>query len=95
MRDIPHIVSAGAVIPGVLKIEWDDDYTAVVDLRPVIVRDKSFGFLQDAAHFQKVKVSEYGRTIVWTSPEGRLVDFGSVSLRQRAERQTELHLQAG
>jgi len=95
MRDIPHIVSAEAVIPGVLKIVWDDDYTAVVDLRPVIVRDKNFAFLQNAENFRKFKVSEYGRTIGWTNEEGKLIDFGSLSLRQRAERQTELHFQAG
>ena len=39
MRDIPHIVSAEAVIPGVLKLVWDDDYTGIVDLRPIIVRE--------------------------------------------------------
>jgi hypothetical protein len=95
MRDIPHIVSAEAVIPGVLKIVWDDYFAGVVDLRPVIVRDKNFAFLQEPANFQKVKVSEYGRTIHWTNADGKLVDFGSVSLRQRAERQSELHFQAG
>lgn len=95
MRDIPHIVSAEAVIPGVLKVMWDDDYAGVVDLRPIIVRDKNFAFLQSAASFQKVKVSEYGRTLGWVNGEGKLVDFGSVSLRQRAERQAELHMQAG
>jgi hypothetical protein len=95
MRDIPHIVTAEAVIPGVLKIVWDDDYAGVVDLRPVIVRDRNFAFLQNADNFRKVKVSEYGRTIGWTNEEGKLFDFGSVSLRQRAERQTELHFQAG
>jgi hypothetical protein len=95
MRDIPHIVSAEAVIPGVLKLVWDDDYTGIVDLRPIIVRERTFAFLQNAATFQKVKVSEYGRTLGWVNSEGKLIDFGSVSLRQRAERQAELHMQAG
>jgi hypothetical protein len=95
MRDIPHIVSAEAVIPGVLKVVWDDDYTGVVDLRPIIVRDRNFAFLQNAATFQKLKISEYGRTLGWVNGDGKLVDFGSVSLRQRAERQADLHMQAG
>ena len=95
MRDIPHLVSAEAVIPGVLKLVWDDDYAGVVDLRPIIVRDRNFAFLQNAATFQKVKISEYGRTLGWVNAEGKLIDFGSVSLRQRAERQSELHFQAG
>jgi len=95
MRDIPHIVSAEAVIPGVLKLVWDDDFAGVVDLRPIIVRDRTFAFLQNATNFQKVRVSEYGRTLGWTNEDGQLIDFGSVSLRQRAERQAELHMQAG
>jgi hypothetical protein len=95
MRDIPHLVSAEAVIPGVLKLVWDDDYAGVVDLRPIIVRDQNFAFLQNATSFAKVKISEYGRTLGWMNPEGKLIDFGSVSLRQRAERQAEQHMQAG
>jgi hypothetical protein len=89
-----HIVSAAAVIPGVLKVSWDDDYIGLVDLRPIIARDRAFEFLQSPATFQKVKISEYGRTLGWMNEEGRLVDFGSVCLRQRAERQAELHMQA-
>jgi hypothetical protein len=95
MRDIPHIVCAEVVTPGVLKVSLDDDYIGLVDLRPIIVRDRAFGFLQNPATFQKVKISEYGRTLGWMNEEGRLVDFGSVCLRQRAERQAELHMHAG
>ena len=95
MPDIPRIASAETVIPGVLKIVWDDDYAGVVDLRPVLMRGGNLAFLQKPEAFAKVKVGEYGRTIAWLDPGGETVDFGSLSLRQRAERQTEMHFQAG
>jgi hypothetical protein len=95
MPDIPRIVSAETVIPGVLKIVWDDDYAGVVDLRPVVMRGGNLAFLQKPEVFAKVKVGEYGRTIGWIDPQGENIDFGSLSLRQRAERQREMHFQAG
>jgi hypothetical protein len=95
MPDIPHITEVEPVIPGVLKIVWDDGYAAVVDLRPIIMRGKNLSFLQSAEAFAKVKLGEYGRSIGWIDDKGEMVDFGSLSLRQRAERQTEMHLQAG
>ena len=95
MPDIPHITEVEAIINGGLKIVWDDGYAAVVDLRPVILRGKNLSFLQNADAFAKVKLGEYGRSIGWTDGKGEMVDFGSLSLRQRAERQTEMHFQAG
>jgi hypothetical protein len=95
MPDIPRIVSVETVIPGVLKIVWDDEYAGVVDLRPVVMRGGNLAFLQKPEAFAKVKVGEYGRTLGWIDPQGGSIDFGSLSLRQRAERQTEMHFQAG
>ena len=95
MPDIPSIVSVETVIPGVLKIVWDDEYAGVVDLRPVVMRGVNLAFLQKPEAFAKVKVGEYGRTLGWIDPQGGSIDFGSLSLRQRAERQTEMHFQAG
>jgi hypothetical protein len=95
MPDIPRIVSAETVIPGVLKIVWDDEYAGVVDLRPVVMRGGNLAFLQKPEAFAKVKVGEFGRTIGWIDPQGGSIDFGSLSLRQRAERQKEMHFQAG
>ena len=95
MPDIPRIVTAEPVIPGVLKLMWDDDYAGVVDLRPVLMRGGNLAFLQRPEAFAKVKVGEYGRTIVWLDPQGETIDFGSLSLRQRAERQKEMHFNAG
>ena len=95
MSDIPHIVSAEAVIHGILKIEWNDGYVGVVDLWPVISRGKIFTYLQDAKNFENFQVGEYGHALIWINENGEEIDFGAGSLRQRAEKQAELHRQAG
>jgi hypothetical protein len=95
MTEIPRIVSAEPILPGVLKIEWDDHYAGVVDLRPVIARGKVFTYLQNPENFRKVRVGEYGHAIFWTNERGEEIDFGSDSLRSRAEKQAALHLSAG
>jgi hypothetical protein len=95
MTEIARIISAEPVIHGVLKIEWDDRYTGIVDLRPVIARGKIFTYLQDPENFRKVQVGEYGHAIYWVNESGEEIDFGADSLRQRAERQAESHLNAG
>ena len=96
MPDIPRIVSAETVIPGVFKIVWDDDYAGVVDLRPVVMRG---GNLRLPAKAGGLCQSE-GRRIrphhrLDSIRRARIIDFGSLSLRQRAERQREMHFQAG
>jgi hypothetical protein len=95
MTEIPRIVAAEPVIHGVLKIQWDDGYAGIVDLRPVIVRGKIFTYLQEPKNFEKLKVGEYGHGIVWVNEVGEEIDFGADSLRQRAEKQAELHRVAG
>jgi hypothetical protein len=95
MTEIARIVSAEPVLHGVLKIEWDDHYAGVVDLRPVIARGKVFAYLQNPENFQKVQVGEHGHAIFWKNDQGEEIDFGSDSLRSRAEKQAALHLNAG
>ncbi|MCZ7657642.1 MAG: DUF2442 domain-containing protein [Xanthobacteraceae bacterium] len=95
MTEIARIVSAESVIQGVLKITWNDGYTGVVDLRPVISRGNIFTYLQDAENFKSVRVGDHGHAIYWMNERGEEIDFGADALRQRAERQAELHLQAG
>jgi hypothetical protein len=90
MTEIPRIVSAEAVIYGVLKISWNDGYTGLVDLRPVIARGQIFTYLQQPENFQEFQVGEYGHGIVWTNEQGEEIDFGADSLRQRAEQQAAL-----
>jgi hypothetical protein len=95
MTEIARIVSAEPVIQGVLKIEWNDGYVGVVDLRPVIARGKIFTYLQNADSFRKFRIGEYGHAIVWKNDKSEDIDFGADSLRQRAEKQAELHRVAG
>jgi hypothetical protein len=95
MTEIPRIVAAEPVIHGVIKIQWNDGYAGVVDLRPVIARGKVFAYLQEPGNFAKLRIGEYGHGIVWVNDAGEEIDFGSDSLRQRAEKQAELHRVAG
>ncbi len=69
MSEIPRIVSAEPVIHGVLKIQWNDGYAGVVDLRPVIERGAVFTYLEDPNRFQQVRVGEHGHSpaSIWRS----------------------------
>ena len=90
MKRLPRIILAEVVIHGVLKMEWDDGYEGIVDLRPVIERGKIFTFLQKPENFQKFVVEEYGHHIGWIGDDGEEIDFGADSLRLKAENQAEL-----
>jgi hypothetical protein len=95
MTEIPRIVSAETVIQGVLKIEWNDGYVGLVDLRPVMSRGKIFAYLENPENFRRFRIGECGHAIVWTNDKGEEIDFGADSLRQRAEKQAELQRVAG
>ncbi len=90
MSDIPRIQSAEPVINGVLKIVWDDGYEAVVDVRPIIGSGKIFAFLSDPVAFSSVRVGEYGSSVYWLDDQSNVIDFGTVSMRQRAEAQADI-----
>ena len=87
MLKMPRITAAEPIIHCVLKIQWDDGYAGIVDLRPVIARGKVFTYLQEPKNFEKLKIGEYGHGIVWVNDQGEEIDFGADSLRQRAEKQ--------
>ncbi|GLK74981.1 hypothetical protein GCM10008171_02350 [Methylopila jiangsuensis] len=87
----PRIVSAEPVIHGVLKIVWNDGYEGVVDLRPVISRGRIFTYLQDRENFRKLSVEDFGHSVGWTDADGAEIDFGSDTLRMKAESQAELN----
>src|SRR5690348_9029947 len=74
MSEIPRIVSAEPVIQGVLKIEWDDGYAGIVDLRPVIDRGGVLACLQDPNRFREMQVGEYGHSVFWRN-RGEEIDF--------------------
>lgn len=91
MSEIPKITQVDAVLYGVLKLTWDDGYSGVVDLRPVLGDGEIFAFLRnDPKAFDGVRCDEFGHCVFWIDPQGRDIDIGSWSLRQRAERQAEI-----
>lgn len=91
MNDIIRMKSVQVVLYGVVKIAWVDGYEAVVDLRPVISDGEIFECLRRSRdRFDGVKLSEFGSSIYWVDDEGDEIDFGSDSLRRRAERQAAI-----
>jgi hypothetical protein len=89
MNDILRIIAAEAVLPGVLKITWDDGYEGIVDLRRTITDGEIFEPIRNAENFKKVRVAEYGHHVYW-GDEDEGVDFGCDRLREIAEEQAEL-----
>jgi hypothetical protein len=91
MTDMIAIESAEPVIFGVLKIVWKDGFAGIVDLRPLFSKGEMFEFLRaDPARFDQLRLEEHGHKIFWLDDQGDEIDFGSTSLRQRAERQAGL-----
>jgi hypothetical protein len=90
MSDI-MMTSVEPVLKGLVKIIWLDSLEAVVDLRPVIAQGGAFAFLRGSPErFNAVKLAEFGHVIYWLDDDGDEIDFGSGSLRCRAERQAEI-----
>jgi len=91
MTDIVAMHSAEPVIFGVVKIVWKDGFAGVVDLRPLFAKGEMFEFLRASpSRFDDLKLEEHGYKIFWLDDQGDEIDFGSDSLRQRAERQAGL-----
>ena len=90
MSKTSRIVSAEAVVAGVLKLVWDDGYEGVVDLRGIIGKGEIFSNLRNPIHFREVHVSDYGHSIYWGEDGNEEVDFGCDRLREMAEEQAEL-----
>ena len=91
MTEIIAMQSVEPVIFGVVKIVWKDGFAGVVDLRPLFAKGEMFEFLRtDPARFDHVTLEEHGHKIFWLDDQGDEIDFGSDSLRQRAERQAGL-----
>jgi hypothetical protein len=91
MTDIVAMHSAEPVIFGVVKIVWKDGFAGVVDLRPLLAKGEMFEFLRtNPTRFDDLKLEEHGYKIFWLDDQGDEIDFGTDSLRQRAERQAGL-----
>jgi Protein of unknown function (DUF2442) len=89
-KDILRITAAEAVVPGVLKLTWNDGYEGVVDLRGVIADGPIFEPIRDPKEFKKVRVEGYGHYIYWGEEGNEQVDFGCDGLREMAEEQAAL-----
>jgi hypothetical protein len=83
------ITRAEAVLPGVLKLAWNDGYEGIVDLRGKIADGEIFEPIRDPENFKNVRVEQYGHHIYW-GDENDGVDFGSQRLREIAEEQAKL-----
>jgi hypothetical protein len=91
MSEITPMKSVEPVLYGVVKIAWADGYEAIVDLRPVIAEGEVFDFLRRSQdRFGGVKLSAFGHSIYWLDDDNDEIDFGSESLRRRAERQAAI-----
>jgi hypothetical protein len=91
MTDIIAMHSAEPVIFGVVKIVWNDGFAGIVDLRPLLAKGEMFEFLRaHPGRFDELKLEEHGHKIFWLDDQGDEIDFGSDTLRQRAERQAGL-----
>jgi hypothetical protein len=91
MSDLPRVKTAEPIIPGVLKLVFQDGYEGVVDLRPLLSKGGVFSFLQDPAHFYRVRVDEFGHSVGWVDDHGYEVDLSADGLRRDCERQAEIH----
>jgi hypothetical protein len=95
MSQVLRITGAEAVVPGVLKVTWNDGYEGVVDLRGVIADGEIFEHIREPENFKKVRVEGYGHSIYWGEEGNEEVDFGCDQLREMAEEQAALLARAG
>ena len=96
MTEIIAMHSAEPIIFGVVKIVWKDGFAGIVDLRPILAKGEMFNFLRvNPARFDGLKLEDYGHSIIWLDDGSYEIEFGSDSLRQRAERQAGLLHLAG
>jgi hypothetical protein len=90
MSDILRITAAEAVLPGVLKLAWNDGYEGIVDLRGIIADGELYEHIRNPQNFKRVRVERYGHSIYWGEEGNEEVDFGCDGLREMAEEQAAL-----
>jgi hypothetical protein len=95
MNDILRITAAEAVLPGVLKLAWNDGYEGIVDLRGAIADGELYEHIRNPENFKRVRVERYGHSIYWGEEGNEEVDFGCDGLREMAEEQAALLARAG
>ena len=90
MSDVLRVTAAEAVLPGVLKVTWNDGYQGIVDLRGLIAEGEVFTHIRDPENFKNVQVDSYGHSIYWGEEGDEEVDFGCDRLREMAKEQAAL-----
>jgi hypothetical protein len=90
MSDTLRITSAEAVLPGVLKLAWNDGYEGIVDQRSTIADGQIFEYVRDPENFRRVRVEQFGHSIYWGEEGNEEVDFGCDRLREIAQEQAAL-----
>ncbi len=91
MSRVLRIVAAGPALYGALKITREDTHTALADLQPVLCDGDVFGFPRNAPEmFDDVRIDDAGRRVFWIDGDGDEIDFGSESLRKRADSQATI-----
>jgi len=90
MTDILRITAAEAILPGVLKLTWNDGYEGIVDLRGIIAEGEIFEHIRNPENFKQVRVASYGHSIYWGEEGDEHVDFGCDRLRKLTEEQAAL-----
>jgi hypothetical protein len=90
MSEILRITAAEAILPGVLRVAWNDGYEGVVDLRGLIAEGELFAPIRDPENFRKVRVESHGHSIYWGQEGDEQVDFGCDRLREIAEKQAAM-----
>ena len=95
MKEPLRVVVAEAVIPGLLKVVWNDGYEGVVDLRGLLGSGPVFDAIRDPRHFRAVKVDAFGHSVYWGEEGDEDVDFGSDRLPEMAEEQAAMLARAG
>jgi len=88
--DILRIAALEVVLPGVLKLAWNDGYEGIVDLRGIIAEGGVFEQIRNPENFRKVRLESYGHHIYWGEEGNEEVDFGCDRLRELAEEQAAL-----
>ena len=84
-RHIYRVASFQIVRPFVLKVEFDDHTSRVIDFRPVL-EGEMYGPLKDRSNFSRVQLDREIGTLVW--PNG--ADFDPATLHDWPEYEAEL-----
>jgi len=84
-------IAQAKVGENVLEVAFDDGFEGVVDLRPLIAKGKVFAWLETPAHFNAVRVDEFGHSLSWVDDQGQTIDLSADSLRRDGGRQAEVH----